>query len=212
MAKRERPANRTGRSGTANAGEQATAAQKSAQGVGPQAKRKPPVTEASLAALAAGREAKRKIARQALEEGRTTAGERWAMLLSGTLTVKDLDDKEVEKMRVKGKDGTFAGKRPKIPSHLAEEFQKEHLRRVMAKFRDGAKDAVEMLNKVVADDDEKTSDRLKAADMLLNRVFGRAPETIRVEAADKFHDVIASTVGVDRNIPDDPSEITEGLG
>src|SRR6478736_6392746 len=62
--------------------------------------------------LRKGREArdrKRQEAREAAERGevRDTTAVRWAKLLDDTLTVQDLDEEELARMQVRGKDGEF---------------------------------------------------------------------------------------------------------
>jgi hypothetical protein len=152
--------------------------------------------------LAKGREAKARKRAEAKAAGLPTAGARWAMLLDGTLTVSDLDDEEIRRGRVRGADGGFTGRRHSVPSHLMAEFQKELLRRAESKFKESVVDAIELYSKVVNDEDAKYSDRLKAADKIIERVFGKTPETIRIEGADKFESVIGDALFVDRDMAD----------
>ncbi len=164
---------------------------------------------AGRANLAKGRAAKREQIARARAAGQPTAGERWAMLLDGTLTVEDLDDDEVARGRIRGADGGFGGRRQPMPSHLVAQFQREHLKRVNQKFRNGVEAAAQLLVDIVEDPDVKMEVRVKAADMLINRVFGKAPETIRIEGADKFMEAVHdSTVGLNRDIPDDASGLS----
>lgn len=189
MAKRETAATASKRSGPMPKGGKQTPAQK----------------KAGEANLAKGRAKMNEQRAKAKAEGRERAGVRWAKVLDGTLTVKDLDDEEVRRGQVRGADGGFTGTRPAVPSHLVEQFHKEHLARVMSKFKDGVGDAVQLLVDAVTDPDVKMETRVKAADMLINRVFGKAPETIRIQGADRFEGVVAEAVGLERNIPDDAS-------
>lgn len=168
--------------------------------------------EAGRNNFAAGR-AKRDAQRaEAKKKDLPSAHERWGMVLSGTLSVRDLDDDEVAKMRVRGKDGGFSGRPPMVPSHLAQQFREEYFRRTMDRFRSAAPGVSQSLVDIATDPDEKTSDRLKAMDMLLNRAFGRAPETIKVETTTPFEDLLRASNGkidLDRDIPDDLSEMMD---
>src|SRR5690606_26981830 len=95
MAKRETSAGRTSR-----AGREQTDAERAA----------------GQANLAKGRARKAKAREEAKKNPRPSAADRWAQLLDGTLTVKDLDDDEINKMRVRSADGTFNGAGRRLPS------------------------------------------------------------------------------------------------
>lgn len=108
------------------------------------------------------------------------------MLLDGRLTVADLDDEEIRKMRVRGADGGFAGRRPAIPSHIAQQMQAEAIKRAQEKFRNAAPRAVDALIELANDPDIKPGDRIRALTLVLERSLGKVPDTVRVEAADAW--------------------------
>lgn len=140
--------------------------------------------------LAKGRE--RRAAQKAAAEaaGQARASERWAMLLDGRLKVSDLDDKEVAKMRVRSADGSFAGKGRAIPSHLAQQFRAEQVKRAEATIRKGLTTAVEEMQRILKDPEAKDADKIKVIQLYLDRSLGKTPETIRVQADDKFSDLL----------------------
>jgi len=140
--------------------------------------------------LAKGRAARKKMAEQAAAEGRVTANERWSMLLDGTLTVHDLDDDEVRKMKVRSADGSFSGRGRRLPSHLIAAFHAEQIKRAKNVMHKSLVKAAKLLDAVIDDPEASRAEQLKAADMILNRVMGKAPETIRVQADDKFTDLL----------------------
>lgn len=148
--------------------------------------RRGPASDAQKAAgranLARGR-AKREKTRAEQEDNPDAmpAKERWAMLLSGTITVKDLDDDELARMQVRSRDGSFAGRRRAVPSHIAQQMQQEGIRRATELFRTAAPAAVKRLLEIAEDPDAKNSDIIKALGLVLDRGLGRVPETIRVE-------------------------------
>lgn len=158
---------------------------------------------AASANLAKGRNAKKKIAEQAYEEGRDSAPVRWAKLLDGTITVRDLDDDEIAKMRVKQKDGTFGPGR-RLPSHLAIAFQQEGIRRANDMFRTAAPQAVKRLLEIAADPDTRDGDAIRALSVVLDRALGKTPETIRVEQGSLFEEFLkgAGDVDLDRDMGD----------
>lgn len=112
-------------------------------------------------------------------------------------------------MRVKGPGG-FVGRAPTLPSHLVQAFHREALKRAHDRIRTAVPEAVKGLLAIANDPDAKDSDRIKAYSILMDRGMGRVPETIRVEAADTWGDLLDSAMGaVDRDlVPDSP----EGMG
>lgn len=128
------------------------------------------------------------------------AKERWSMLLSGTITVRDLDDDEIEKMRVKGKGGTFSGRAPAIPSHLAQEFHREAIRRAKQKINLATPKVTQALLKMAEDSDVKDSDRIKILMYLMDRQLGKAPEVIHVAGESDFDAMLRKAVGLDRDM------------
>lgn len=163
---------------------------------------------AGVANLAKGRERKKALAEKAKREGRMTATERWARLLDGSLTVQDLDDEEVSRMKVRSKDGTFGGGRLGMPSHIAQQFHREIIRRAESQMRGNLGAAVELLGRVINDPEAKHSDQLKAAQILFDRVMGKTPETVVLKTDDKFADLLGDAIVEDRDMAGwaEPSE------
>ena len=157
---------------------------------------------AGSANLAKGRAAKAAKAAQAKAEGRMSGTERWARLLDGSLTVHDLDDEEVARMKVKGRDGSFGGSRRAIPSHLAQQFHQEIIRRAEADMRGSLSKAVALLGKVIDDPEARHSDQIKAAQLLMDRVMGKTPETVVLKAEDRFADLLGDAIVEDRDLGD----------
>ena len=158
--------------------------------------------DAGRANLAKGREVKDAARAKAREEGREPASSRWAKLLSGTLTVKDLDDEELAKMRVRGKDGGFSGSRKPIPSHLAQQMQQEAIKRANDQFRLAAPKAVKRLLEIAEDSETKDADAIRALQIILERSLGKTPEVIRIDGASPFDAVTMEALGLDRDVAD----------
>lgn len=164
--------------------------------------------EAGKANMAKGRADRKKKTDAARAAGVPRAGERWAALLSGQITVADLDEEELAKMRVRGADGGFTGRRPALPSHIAAAMQAESLKRAVDLFREAAPKAVKGLIEIANDPDVKPADRIRAYQLVMERSLGKVPDTVRVEAADSWGSLIADAMGspVDRDamrLPDD---------
>lgn len=170
-------------------------------------KRATPRTAAEDAAgranLQKGRAKKAQAREEAAAAALPTAQERWAMLLDGTLAVRDLDDAEIRKMRVKSADGTFNGPARRLPSHLAQQFHQEAIRRANDRIRTAAPEAVKELLRIGSDPDVKDSDRIKALLYIIDRSLGKTPEVVRVETEDRWQQTLGEVV-VDRNLDDDP--------
>lgn len=162
--------------------------------------------EAGKANLAKGREAREQKRREAEAEGRDTGTVRWQKLLDGQLTVADLDDEEITRMRVKAKDGSFAGTpRRSMPSHLAQGFHREAIKRANDKIRTAAPEAVQALLDIGRDPDVKESDRVRALTYIIDRGMGKVPETINVQKADEWSATMdeAFKQGIDRDKVDE---------
>jgi hypothetical protein len=152
-------------------------------------------TKAQKAALKRGQK-KRK---DALAKGGPTTSERWAMLISGTLTVKDLDDDEIHKMRLKGKGGEFSGRARAIPSHLLAQFEAERQTRWKRDIMDGVPEAVAALIDIVGDPDHK--DRAKMAQWFVERALGKTPDVVQVHTGTDW-DRLSEAVVIDRGMAD----------
>lgn len=150
--------------------------------------RRPTAAEisAGTANLAAGREAMAKKRAEAKAKGGMKAKERWAMLLDGTLRYEDLSDKEVEKMRVRNADGTFGGKGRAMPSHIAQGFHNERVRRAEARLKKGLPAAMQAMENILKDPEAKDADKIKLIQIYLDRNLGKTPETIRIEGESPF--------------------------
>lgn len=162
--------------------------------------------EAGRANLAKGRAAKDKARAEARARGQESASERWKKLLSGTLTVQDLDDEELAKMRVRGRDGGFSGSRKAIPSHLAQQMQQEAIKRANDQFRLAAPAAVKRLLEIASDEDTKDTDAIRALQIVLERALGKTPEVIRVEGQTVIDGITMEALGLDRQMADEPAD------
>ena len=172
---------------------------------------RPKGSKPSAAQLAAGRANVAK-GRQKRAEALSKAdpeeapGTRWSRLLDGTLTVKDLDDDEIQRMRVKGKGGLFNGRPKPIPSHLAQQFRQEAIRRAKEKINLATPKVTAALLKMADDPDVKDSDRIKILMYLMDRQLGKTPDVIHVEGESDFDAMLRKAVGLDRDLADGSTE------
>src|SRR5687768_1061713 len=100
------------------------------------------------------RKGRQKVSQRAAEAraaGAPKAKERWAMLLSGTILVSELDDDEIRRMRVRSRDGSFSGRPRPVPSHIAVAMQREGMERARRKALAGAIGGVEAIVEIAND-------------------------------------------------------------
>lgn len=167
-----------------------------------QAPKTPAAKSAGRANLAKGRATKKAIADAAKAAGAQKASDRWSMLLDGRLTVKDLDDEEVRKGKVRGADGGFGGRRAAVPSHLMQQFQGEAIRRAKDKINRATTEVTKELLDIARDGDVPVAQRIKVLMYLQDRQLGKAPETVRIEGASAFDAVTMEALGLDREMAD----------
>lgn len=165
--------------------------------------RKPgePATAKQRAAGLANFEKGRQARKEALAQPGPTTKERWAMLLSGQLSVKDLDDEEIQKMALKGKGGKFQGGRRAVPSHLIAAFEAERRVRWKRDILDAVPDAIEALLDIIQDPEHK--DRGKHAQWFVEHALGKNPDVLQVQAGSEFDRVAGAAIDIDRGLADD---------
>lgn len=138
-------------------------------------------TQAQLDALAAGRAKKDVIdahKREHPEDARNN-DDRWAMLLSGTITVRDLDDKELKRMQVRNRAGGFAGTKNRVwPSHLRRQADNERIRRLNRDVKGLGPLAAKRLKELLNDPDTKPEVLARIIDLALQRSLGKVPDHV----------------------------------
>lgn len=142
---------------------------------------------------------------------------RLAKLISGELKVEDLDDEELARGYPKDRGGKFRGRPPKmIPKELHDRMTRELLRRGQDMFRMEYQTAIEAMAKIAADPTEKSADRIKAAQYIIERVAGKVPDKVEIAAADPWQQIIDRIVvdgkgdgeelPVPKELPENPEE------
>lgn len=174
----------------------ASASQRSAAPKKPRGKVTDAFVHAGKENLAKGRAKRDKIREQAKDAGLDPAPVRWAQLLDGTITVRDLDDEELERFRMRSKDGLMSGRPAMVPSHIAQAMRSEGIRRFQETIENSLLKIADTLLDIM-ENGEKDSDKIRAADILSNRILGKAPETITVRAETGFEELLRETSGID---------------
>jgi hypothetical protein len=159
-----------------------------------------PLTQAQLDALAKGRARREETLKAA--EGKPKDETRWRKLLDGTITVRDLDDEEIKRQRVRI-NGQFNGRARTLPSHLRSAMIQEAIRRAKDTITASTQEVTKELLDIARDDDVPVAQRIKVLMYLQDRQLGKAPETIRVEGGSAFDQVTMEALGLDRDLADD---------
>lgn len=158
---------------------------------GPVGPRRPPSqrgrkqTPAQKAAFARARASVERRAVAAAEREDPDAPTRWQRLLDGELTPRDMDDEELSRMQCRTWNGDFVGRPPNVPNKISRAIKDEILRRGEKGFNKYGPRAIRVVAEIMMDKTERGSDRLRAAAMILERVYGKVPEELRttVESA-----------------------------
>jgi hypothetical protein len=152
---------------------------------------------------------------EALERGRIKAAEtrarrkaeREALLASGVRSpleryrdgeypIKDWSDEEVRRGRPANVDGTFTGAWPKLSGKEHAVLKRELLTRGQHKIDAMYMDVLEVLHDVALNG-EKDADRVKAADLLVQRAAGKVPERIEIKSSDPWQDILDDVLADD---------------
>lgn len=94
-------------------------------------------------------------------------------------SLDDWDDEELMRGRRRNKHGGFTGRHPKvIPAEVARELTRRRFQRSFNLMADSLVDAALMLRSIVNDKRAEPSDRIRAAELMFNRVLGKPKEAV----------------------------------
>jgi hypothetical protein len=108
------------------------------------------------------------------------ANKRWRLYFEGKLSIQDMDDEELARMTFRNSVGDFRGRPPAtLPATFARDVSRELLLRGESEIRQGFIDAIKTLVEVARSSD-KDADRVRAANIILERVAGKVPDKLVV--------------------------------
>lgn len=123
------------------------------------------------------------------------------LLISGELSVEDLDDDEIRRMQLKASDGSFRGRPPLwIPHTMALAFKQEFFRRFSRDMQERVPEAMRALDEMLSSRHLAPGDatRLRAVELVLERTFGKVTQNVDqhvvVDKGRSFADVTADVV------------------
>jgi hypothetical protein len=140
---------------------------------------------------------------------------RYALFLSGKITVEDLDDEELARGRLRAADGTFRGRPPTmLPTELVQAMRREWLGRAQEKLAAALHEVGIGTLVELARECPDPAVRLRAADKIIERTMGKVPDKIEVGVEDPvetlFRKILNDPFGL---APHEPSaEEREMLG
>lgn len=94
-------------------------------------------------------------------------------------SLDDWTDEELLRGRRKNKNGNFTGRPPRfVPIEFHRELTRRRMQRATAILAYSLVDAATMLRSVVNDDEALASDRIRAAEIMFDRILGRPRESV----------------------------------
>jgi len=130
-------------------------------------------------------EAQRRAAVQKQRPRKGTIPSRYEAFMNGEITIEDLDEEEIMRGQLRGKDGTFRGRPPTfIPREFAQALaaaQKELIASEMAALvMPAMRTLVEVMDKPHPQPGDNA--KVQAAKLVLERNLGKVPETLELKA------------------------------
>ena len=105
---------------------------------------------------------------------------RYQMFMTGELTVKDMDDEELLKGRLKDEQGIFRRPPSWIPEDMLQAMHKEYIRRQKIIFRGAISESYKGLEQIIKNELYSAEARGKAATVLLDRLEGPVKQEVEV--------------------------------
>lgn len=102
-------------------------------------------------------------------------------ILLGDEDVSGWTEEELVAGRRQSKNGTFSGRPPTVvPKKVHDELVKRTLRNAQEHMRQNLEGVVEVLTSIAMASDVPPKDRLKAIQMIMDRVMGKVPDTVNL--------------------------------
>jgi hypothetical protein len=111
-----------------------------------------------------------------------TLGRTNLAILNGTEDLTLWSEEELIRGQKKGKNGRWTGRKPKVvPAAVHQELTRRRMGQAYELLREDLVAAVQVLGQIVRDDDAADRDRIKAAELIMDRVLGKATERVEVK-------------------------------
>lgn len=120
-----------------------------------------------------------------------TQSKKMAALLTGELTVADMDDEELARGYFKDKNGRFTGRPPAaVPRELHDRMMTELMRRGTSLYKEAYLDSIGTLVEIAKNKRVKESDRIRAATLIIERLAGKVPDKVLVGDIDPWQQIM----------------------
>lgn len=115
-------------------------------------------------------------------------------VLDGEINIEDLTVEELVRGQIKGKDGQFHRPPNFVPREFHQRCMRELLKRGDALFRESYLDAIQVLVDIAKNPELDEGARIRAANMVIERVAGKTPEKIEVAVTDPWQSLVEGIV------------------
>lgn len=137
--------------------------------------------------------------------------EKVARLIAGESDLSEWDDEEIARGQARAKNGHFAGRPPTVvPKQVYVEFAR---RQMDAGFQDmigDLREVVKAVRHIATDPDVDEGTRLRAADMIMDRVYGKPKQAVDIGVSDRpRHEELIASVTIKRSM-EELEECNEG--
>ena len=127
--------------------------------------------------------------------GKIYAGKANVAILNGDEDVRQWDDEELRRGQRRNKNGGWSGRPPKIvPKAVHDELVRRQYDAAARILRESLVDAVTLFAEIVRDVDADPAVRLKAGQLIVERVMGREPLRVNVEVKAKWEQAIEASI------------------
>ena len=121
----------------------------------------------------------------------------WANFANGKIPWSELDDEELARLQVRGRDGQFHGTRPRvIPRELIQAHTRELLSRNDKLMKDVILKATSVFTDVIDSPTASDADKMRAAQYLHDRILGKTPDRVELKAELKPWESVVEEIGV----------------
>lgn len=146
-------------------------------------------TQAGASAASAAARKRRKEERKAVKKLEVP---RWKQFEDGTLSVRDLTNRELLDKAISNNDGTWEGKRHPLPPRLVARMDTESMRRARRKMDNLTGPAFRAL-RIRIDDDDNPAQQLAAVKFVLEHKMGKVPDVVLTGDADSAYDRLSQS-------------------
>jgi hypothetical protein len=113
--------------------------------------------------------------------GHIRVGKTNLAILNGDMDLSTWSEEELIRGQRRAHTGRFTGRPPKVvPMAVHNELVRRRLSKAADLLNESVVDAVLLLRQVVTDEEANYGDRIKAAQLIVERVMGKTPERIEL--------------------------------